>query len=341
MSVETFDDDEDGFWDAAPAGPVYGLGESIGKMRGRYHYPDPPGYVRPKGATPGFMRMTNLASAFSDQKRLQNWRERMIMLGLRTSEGETLYDEFMAEDVEHMNADEAKKYLEGMADKIADAAGAGHGARRGTARHTMLQAMAERGVLTGSRTMRLQLSSLFEALATHYLEPIGPEWSERRVCNLKYGVMGTLDLAVRCQLTGQRGILDLKTQRRFWTYQEASGQQEGYDSAEWVWEGPPDPSGRWIPSPAWDLTGVPGGDFEGKRVALLAHMPQSPGPEQLPVEIHEVDLTYGEDVMRQALGNVRLRSIGASVASGRRVGARRPRPKIVATLGVDSPAIAG
>lgn len=322
---ETEPDDDAGFYDEADAAPLYGI------KRGRYVYPAPPGYTIPKGQR-GFMRMTNLAAAFSDQVRLQKWRERMIMLGLRTEEGEVLYDEFMATDVAGMEPDAAKEFLESMADRIADAAGAGHGARRGTARHLMLQTMQEVGVLVGTRTMRLQWHSLQEALAEHYLRPI-PGWSERRVCNTAYGVMGTLDLGVECVLTGQRGILDLKTQRRFWTYQEIAGQQHGYDSAGWVWSGPPDGSGGWVPAPKWNLTGVPGGEFEGRRVALLAHMPQEPGGRQLPVEIHEVALDYGEDVMVQALGNVRLRSIGASRAKGRRVGAARPRPKIVATLG--------
>jgi hypothetical protein len=318
------EDDLDGFYDSAEAAPLYGIN------RGRYMYPPPPGYTPTKGAR-GFMRMTNLASAFSDQIRLQKWRERMIIMGLRTEEGETLYDELMAADVDHMEPDRAKEFLETFAEKMADAAGAGLGARRGTARHTMLQAIQETGVLTGSRTMRLQLHSLFEALDAHYLKPI-PGWSERRVCNTKYGVMGTLDLGVECQLTGQVGILDLKTQRRFWSYQEIAGQQEGYDSAEWVWEGPPTEAGYWAPAPLWSLTGAPGGEFEGRRVALLAHMPQAQGPDMLPVEIHEVALDYGADVMVQALGNVRLRSVGASKAPGRRVGAVRPVPKIVATV---------
>jgi hypothetical protein len=332
-------DDEAGFYDEAPRPAMYGLGENIGKRRGRYHFPDPPGHVRPKGATPGFMRMTNLASAFSDQKRLMAWRERMIMAGLRTPEGEVLFDEFMALDLESMTPDGVKKILEEYAGKIADAAGAGHGARRGTARHVMLQAMQETGVLTGTRRMRLQYHSLLEALERHHLEPL-PGWSERRVCHPAYGVIGTLDLAVVHVPTGQRGILDLKTQRRFWTYMEICGQQFGYDDAPWVWEGPPDASGKWVEAPAWDLTGAPGGDFEGKRVALLAHMPQEPGPDQLPVEIHEVSLEYGECVLRQALGNVHLRSIGGSVAAGRRVGAVRPLLKDRALEGVASRAIA-
>lgn len=319
--------DDEGFYDEADAEPLYRI------KGGRYHYPAPPGYVKPKGSS-GFMRTSNLASAFSDQKALQNWRERMIMLGIRTEEGEVLYDELMAADLDSMAPDEAKEFLEAMADKMADAAGAGHGARRGTARHTMLQAVMDSGIITGSRTMRLQLHSLFEALKSHYLEPL-PGWSERRVCNTKYGIMGTLDLGVRCTITGQEGIVDLKTQRKFWTYQEICGQQEGYDSAEWVWVGPPDATGHWEPSRKWNLMGAPGGDFEGKRVALLAHMPQEPGPNQLPVELHEVDLEYGAKVMRQAIGNVELRSRGKSVAGGRRVGWKRPIPK------VDSPAIVG
>lgn len=329
-------DDLDGFYDDAPAAPLYGV------RAGRYRYPDPPGYIREKGATPGFMRMTNLAAAFSDQIRLQHWRERMLLLGLRLDE--VLVDELFAIPLEAMTPDEAKQWLEDHADRAVDAAGGGKGARRGTARHLMLQAMQEHGVLTGTRTMRLQYHSLEQALERHHLRPL-PGWSERRVCNPLIGTMGTLDLAVECLLTGQRGILDLKTQRRFWSYQEIAGQQWGYDSAEWVWEGPPDASGAWVSSPGWDLTGVPGGEFEGRRVALLAHMPQAPGPEQLPVEIHEVALDYGEDVMRLALQNVRLRSLGSSVKPGRRIGGVRPAPdgviRVESRLGVAPSAIAG
>jgi hypothetical protein len=137
--------------------------------------------------------------------------------------------------------------------------------------------------------------------------------------------MGTLDLGVMCQRTGQYGIMDLKTQGRFFTYQEICGQQFGYDDAEWVWEGPPDDTGRWVPnSPPgverWNLTGHPDGELAGRRVALLAHMPL----DMSPVRIIEVDLEYGRDVLACAAENVRLRSIGKSVAAGRRVGVERP-----------------
>jgi hypothetical protein len=312
--------DLDDFYDEPEPPPTYGLGEHVGKMRGRYHFPDPPGYVRPKGQVAGFMRMTNLAGAFSDQRRLMLWRERMVLAGIR--EHEVLYDELVALPIETMTPDEAKAALEAHANECAAVARGDHGARRGTARHLMLQTFLETGVLTGTRSMRLQLESLFDALERHQLEPL-PGWSERRVCNTRYHTIGTLDMGVLCRLTGQTGILDLKTQREFWTYQEAAGQQEGYDSADWIWEGPPDATGRWVSSDGWTLLGSQGGPAAGKRVALLAHMPKGPGPEMVPVELHEVDLEYGRAVMETALVNVRLRSIGASQAAARRIGGKR------------------
>jgi hypothetical protein len=311
MTIEA----EDDFWDAAPAEPLYGV------KNGRYIYPDPPGYQRRKGER-GFMRMTNLAAAFSDQIRLQHWRERMILLGLREDEG-LLFDELAAAPIEHMEPAAAKEWLEAHARRCADRAGAGVGARRGTARHVMVQTWLERDAIVGHRTMRLQLASLRDALAEHCLEPL-PGWSERRVCNPALRAMGTLDMGVRCTRTGQIGVLDLKTQRGFWSYLEIAGQQYGYTSAPWAWDGPPDDGGRWVPAPEWNLTGHPDGDWPGRPVALLAHMPQEPGPGQLPVEIHEVSLEDGQAVMLQALGNVELRSRGASVAPGRRIGCKRP-----------------
>lgn len=313
--------EEDAFWmDAAPAVDQYGV-DLPGRVRGRYIYPDPPGYVRPKGATTGFMRMTNLSSAFSDQIRLQLWRERQILLGLRSDEG-TLFDELCAEPLEHQDPKVVRAFLEAFAKRASEQAGSDRGARRGTARHLMLQTNLETGTIVGNRRMRLQLSSLWEALERHGLEPIAG-WSERRVCNPRYGVIGTLDLRVRELATGQVGVLDLKTQRSFWSYMEIAGQQYGYDSAPWTWEGPNTPAGQWVPSPENNLTGLMPENL-GKRVALLAHMPQADGPGHLPVEIHEVSLEFGEAVLDTALQNVRLRARGSSTRKGNRIGGVRP-----------------
>jgi hypothetical protein len=131
--------------------------------------------------------------------------------------------------------------------------------------------------------------------------------------------MGTLDLGVMCRRTGQIGIGDLKTQGRFFSYQEICAQQFGYDDAPYVWD---EARQCWVPNEKWNLTGHPDGELAGKRVALLAHMPL----DMSPVRIIEVDLEYGRDVLACAAENVRLRSIGKSVAAGRRVGVERPIP---------------
>ena len=313
-------DEEAEFWDLAPAADEYGV-DLPGRPKGRYIYPDPPGYVRNKGAAKGFMRMTNLASAFSDQRRLQLWRERMILMGLLEDDG-LLFDELAAEDLSKLDPSEFRKFMERFANQCADRAGADKGARRGTARHLMVQNAMETGTITGHRRMKLQYHSLMEALERHQLEPI-MGWSERRVCNSAYHVIGTLDMRVRHLPTGEEGILDLKTQRSFWSYLEIAGQQYGYDSAPWVWDGPNTPRGLWTAAPPNTLTGLMP-ENRGKRVALLAHMPHEPGPDQLPVEIHEVSLEFGKEVLDVALENVRLRSVGGSTKAGRRIGGVRP-----------------
>jgi hypothetical protein len=127
------------------------------------------------------------------------------------------------------------------------------------------------------------------------------------------GTMGRADARVMCRRTGQVGILDLKTQARFWTWQEICGQLYGYHSAPWHWFGPHGPAGMWVPRPtAPNLLGRPGTLEEGHPVALVAHMPQAPGPGQLPVTIKQVPLTYGKRVLECAACNVELRSQGRS-----------------------------
>jgi hypothetical protein len=181
------------------------------------------------------------------------------------------------------------------------------------------------GYETGTRSMRAQLASAVEALDACGLEVLD---SEFRVWHpLAGGVMGTSDVKVMCRETGQTGILDWKTQKRFYTWQNTAGQLYGYDSAPWIWRGPDTPEGYWERQAPNTLLGR-SPELEGRRVALVAHMPQVPGPDQLPVTIEEVDLEYGKDVLVVAARNVELRSIGRSVAAGRRPAARRPLARV-------------
>jgi len=310
-------------WDDAPAKPgsagVYGLDAQAGK----YKYPPPPGIVPPKGHR-GWMRMTNLAGAFSDQKALQDWLTWKDFMGLRTSDG-LIFDEWMAEPVESMDPDDQKALAKQYAERARQAAGADAAARRGTARHNMMDTYYTTGYETGTRSMRAQLASAREALAVAGFEMIETEflvWNP-----LAGGVMGRSDGKVLCQRTGQVGIIDWKTQARFFTWQNVNGQLYGYDSAPWIWRGPDTDEGHWERQEPNTLLGTSERLF-GRRVALVAHMPQAPGPGQLPVTLIEVDLEYGHDVLVTAARNVELRSIGRSTAEARRPAAIRPPARV-------------
>jgi hypothetical protein len=313
---------EDDFWDSAPAKPslataVYGLNEGAGK----YVYPAPPGVEIPKGHR-GWMRMTNLVGAFSDQKALQEWLEWKSWLGLRSADG-LLFDEWMAEDVERLDETTQKALVVKYAERARQAAHADAAARRGTARHKMMDIYLTTGYETGTRSMAAQRLSALEALDRAGLDVVE---SEFRVWHpAAGGTMGTSDVKVMCRMTGQLGILDWKTQARFYTWQNIAAQLYGYDSAPWVWRGPDTPEGRWEPQEPNTLLGHPDGKFAGRRVALVAHMPQHPGPDQLPVTLHEVDMDYGRAVLETAERNVALRSVGRAQAEARRpAGIRLP-----------------
>lgn len=315
--------DLDDFWDAAPAKPgapgVYGLDEKAGK----YKYPPPPGIVPPKGWR-GWMRMTNLAGAFSDQKALQDWLEWKAWMGLRTADG-LIFDEWMSEAVETLDDQGQKELVRKYAERARQAAHADAAARRGTARHTMMDTYLRTGYETGTRSMRAQLASAMAALDEAGLDVLD---SEFRIWHpLAGGVMGTSDVKVSCRETGQIGILDWKTQARFYTWQNTAAQLYGYDSAPWIWRGPDTDDGRWERQEPNTLLGR-SERLRGQRVALVAHMPQHPGPGQLPVTLEEVSMEYGKDVLTTSARNVELRSIGRAQAADRRPAARRPPARV-------------
>lgn len=315
VDAEIVDDDDDLF---TPVGGSVRTQYGLNPAETRYLFPPPPGQPYRKA---GYRRMTKLVAAFSDQERLSLWLEWKAFMGMRVNDG-LLFDEWMAEPAERMELEQQRDLANRYAAKAREAAGADSAARRGTARHQMMDTFLTKGEVTGTRSMRAQLASAMEALDRCGFEVVQ---SETRIwhpaCD---GTVGTLDVLVSCRRTGQVGILDWKTQARFWTWQEISGQLFGYDSAPWTWEGPADASGGWVESIPRTLLGHPDGLFPGRRVALVAHMPQQPGPGQLPVEIHEVDMTYGRRVLEVAAENIGLRSVGRSVAVGRRPSGIRP-----------------
>ena len=298
----------DDWFDAVEAPPEFGV------RGGRYRFPPPPG-IDP--APRGWMRMSNLAAAFSDQRALQLWLERATLLGLRYAD--ELLDELCAVPDAQITDD----YLHALADRARERAGANAASIRGTARHTMLQGYLETGAVRGHGLMREQLGALLEVLDGCGLDLL-PEFSERVVWHpAAGGTMGRLDARVRCRVTGQEGVIDLKTKvKKFWTYQEVAAQEAGYDSAPWMWCGPEDHRGTWQPAPANTLVGT-SRECRGKRVALIAHLPQAANPDLPPAQIIEVDLEYGNQVLACCAMNVRLRSIGKATSAARRISGPR------------------
>jgi hypothetical protein len=297
-------------FDDAPA-RVWGLN----KARGKYEFP------HPETGKPGeWTRATNLVGAFSDQRALQLWLERMTMLGLLAHDG-VLFDELAVSGVEEMLPADQREFLEEHAKKARTMVGGDAGARKGTARHDMLEHYITTGERRGHGRMALQLESLLEALDAHELDLI-PGTEETHLWHpANGGTVGRRDCLVMCRRTGGVTLLDLKTQEKFWTYQEHAGQQALYFDAPYRWHA----DGLWVRNENRvmpELLGRPGGVDPGRPVALLAHMPSK--GEALPVQIHELSIGYGRQVLELAVQVTQLRSVGRSVAQGRRVGGLRP-----------------
>lgn len=278
----------------------YGLDNSIH----RYRFPPPPGF-EPSGN--GWRRTTNLIKAFSDQYALQQWLERMTLLGLLANDG-LIFDELAASGVENMPIDAQRKELREAAEQARSAVGADKGARKGTARHNVLEHFMFAGEVIGHRRMQVQMHELIDCMERKGFQFI-PDTQESYIFHpAAGGVVGRRDARFLCTRTGQIGTIDLKTQERFWTYQEHSGQQYIYDTAPWVWEGPLSDDGKWVRQEPGTYVGRPGGPCPGLPAALLIHMPSK--PTGAPVELHEIDLEYGRQVVVQAQRIVALRAKG-------------------------------
>jgi len=291
----------DNFDDAPDRADLYGLDQEVG----RYRFPPPPGVDHPRGGT--WRRTTNLVKAFSDQYKLQLWLERMTLLGLLANDG-LIFDELAASGIEYFPEDVQAKALREWAEKARSAVGADKGSRKGTARHNVLEHYMFAGEVIGHRRMQVQMHELLDVMDRKGFEFI-PGTQESYIWHpAAGGVVGRRDARFLCRRTGQVGTADLKTQEKFWTYQEHAGQQWIYDTAPWVWEGPLSPSGRWVPQEPGTYIGRPGGVCEGKPAALLLHMPSK--PTGAPVELHELDLEYGRRVVVEAERITALRTEG-------------------------------
>lgn len=273
-----------------PAMP-YGLDEDLG----RYVFPPPPGHA--PGWRNSWQRCTNLVGAFADQYALGRWRERKIMEGVRLRPGLAL--ELRCEDLDALEKRDRERILNEYAGDFADAAGASDGAKAGTARHELAEGYFLNGVMPEPAGDHAWLTEYEALLESHGLE-VEPGTIERHVCLPELGVVGRIDKLVRDRRTGELFVLDLKSQRKFYSWQVVAGQQAVYANAPWWWEGPLNDDGGWARKPKVNTSW-----------AILAHIPVEVEPGRPLVELVKVDLAYGLRVARHAYEGVELRAQGA------------------------------
>ena len=268
---------------------------------GRYRLPRRDGSHKPYG----WMRVTNLASAVSDQKKLQEWEIRTDLEGLHAD------PDLFARMVSYLDTttpesratqahrDQMAKFAE-----QAKEAGKGNvGSQWGTARHEDWEALQVAGpsALTVPDWQRVQAVGM--ALAQAQLRPV-PGWQEQRVLVEEFEAVGTLDNVLECLRTGLLHIGDLKTHKKFWTFLEVEAQEALYANADarWVPESSADPTvGRWE-----DMIPV---DRSLGVVMWLPRVREDGTPE---VEVKGVDLERGLATARLCLQVVRQRAVAKS-----------------------------
>lgn len=217
--------------DLTPAKRQYAWG--VVRANGRYHLPPlvseawQPNYAG-KHQPWGWMRMSNVIGAYSDQRALQLWQDEMALRGF--AERHDLYERLCV-----MPADASREKWVALAEEARIAAKANAPAARGTARHDMLETWLTQSRAVGTVSMKLQLTEIITAFNDHLLRPV-PELTERIIVNEQIQAAGRFDGAVIDLQTGELLIDDLKTKRRqFWTMLEVRAQLAGYTHATAMW----------------------------------------------------------------------------------------------------------
>lgn len=275
---------------------------------GRYRLPHRDGTHKKRG----WMRVTNLVSAYSDQFGLRMWEIEQVLLGLAhgATFGDTpeelitaLYAELLGAGLDRMERDERREWVEGFIERCKDASGGNAGAKYGTHRHAVVEAH-HTGLPLGYQvpSVRRQLSLYASALVRNKLEAL-PGMQERRVLIESVDAVGTLDNILHCLVTDILMIGDLKTQKRFWTWLEIGAQFACYANADAMWD---EQTSRWVDMPPvsrdiglvlWMPRPVCPLRDCGQTLPCEAH----PGPMPEPhVDIYEVDLKAGWATARRA-----------------------------------------
>lgn len=183
----------------------------------------------------GWQRVTTLVKAIGDARALDLWHQRLLIMGM--VKRPDLYDlscaTVAAADPDDPGA--LRVALEELAGKILAAAGADEGANLGTAFHGFTEAQDLGLMHYARRIWHGKLENYRFGLEAQALEVV-PEYVERKVVVLKYGLAGTLDRIVLNKATGVLTVSDLKSQKKFWTWLEIAAQLAAYAYADAMWD---------------------------------------------------------------------------------------------------------
>lgn len=215
---------------------------------GRYRLPDLfieeswpyPRLITGGKRTGGWQRVTTLVKAIGDARALDLWHQRLLVLAM--VKRPDLYDLACASVATTDPADDRamREMLESLAGKLLAAVGADEGANLGTAFHGFTEA-DDLGLMHYARKVwHGKISNYREGLQAQGLEVI-PEYIERKVVVLKYGIAGTLDRILLDHMASPMDastfkIGDLKSQKRFWTWLEIAAQLAAYAMADAMWD---------------------------------------------------------------------------------------------------------
>jgi hypothetical protein len=237
----------------APEERAWGLNEKTG----RYDLPDPedpaawePGAVGARKVPRGWMRTTNLISAYSDIRALMIWEERKILEGL--ADRPDLYADLCV--LEREETGDLKR-ADGIriAEEALKAAKANSGAVLGTAYHTALERRVRTGQLTGTPDIQDGVLALERVMRDRLLLP-EPLLAERMVVNIRLRCAGRFDLPLwdLSEPYAQPRLLmaDLKTKaKQFWSVLEQRAQLAVYAYADAMWD---DDKQCYVPMPPFD-----------------------------------------------------------------------------------------
>jgi hypothetical protein len=289
--------DEDPFATAedtapAPTGPL---------RRGRYHLPRLDGTHKPRG----WMRVSNLVSAYSDQYALRVWEHLEVLKAVVARPD--LLEAFTTAGLKALALEDFGVRKEAVEDWLATAkavSGGDLGSNFGTQRHHAVEGL-HAGLPSARHDAgtRRHLSLYESALTRHGLVAL-PGMQERIVHVPVLEVCGRIDnvLARPCtsvnHVTGEPCyecygdgwtnpvIADLKTQRKFHTWLEIGAQFACYANAEAMWD---EGLNRWVDMP-----------HVSRDVALALWMPRETEDGQPRVDVYGVDIRAGWKTAQRA-----------------------------------------